>query len=56
MQVYPAANLIYCIGENVPIYFIDPKPNVTKHHFKNLTVITKPAINGMERLLQILEK
>lgn len=28
MQVYPAASLVHCAKPNVPIYFIDPKPNI----------------------------
>lgn len=28
MQVYPAAGLVHYAGPQVPIYFIDPKPNI----------------------------
>jgi NAD-dependent deacetylase len=56
MQVYPAANLIYEIKNNTPIYFIDPKPNVAKSNFENLTVITETATKGMEKLLLLLTK
>lgn len=28
MQVYPAAGLVHYAGSQVPIYFIDPKPNI----------------------------
>lgn len=28
MQVYPAASLVHYAGPQVPIYFIDPKPNI----------------------------
>ncbi len=54
MQVYPAANLIYAVKENTPIYFIDPKPNVSESHFENLTVISESATIGMEKLFTIL--
>ena len=56
MQVYPAANLIYAVEPEIPIYFIDPKPNVMESHFKKLTVIAESATVGMEKLLQILVK
>ena len=54
MQVYPAANLIYTVKANTPIYFIDPKPNITQNQFENLTIITASATVGMERLYNIL--
>lgn len=54
MQVYPAANLIYHIKENTPIYFIDPKPNINENQFKNLTIISKTATKGMELLYSLL--
>jgi len=54
MQVYPAANLIYAIKPTTPIYFIDPKPNISENHFKNLTVIAETATVGMEKLINIL--
>ena len=43
MQVYPAASLVNYISENVPIYFIDPKPSVNKNAFNNLTIIKDVA-------------
>jgi len=54
MQVYPAANLIYAVKTNTPIYFINPKPNINKNLFNNLTVIAKSAIAGMEELNNLL--
>ena len=54
MQVYPAANLIYKVQSNTPIYFIDPNPNITHSHFNNLTVIASTATNGMEKLYNML--
>lgn len=55
MQVYPAANLIYAVKSGTPIYFIDPKPNVSKMNFENLTVIAEPASAGMGKLYKILK-
>ncbi|MCF6213742.1 MAG: NAD-dependent deacylase [Flavobacteriaceae bacterium] len=55
MQVYPAANLIYAVKNGTPIYFIDPKPNVSKNKFDNLTIIAEPATVGMKKLYKILE-
>ncbi|MDC9721840.1 MAG: NAD-dependent deacylase [Urechidicola sp.] len=54
MQVYPAANLIYAVKSNTPIYFIDPKPNIAESHFDNLTIIPDSATNGIEKLIQVL--
>lgn len=48
MQVYPAASLINFVGEQVPIYFIDPRPNISES--KQLTVIAETATKGMEIL------
>ena len=50
MQVYPAANLIYNVSSTTPIYFIDPKPNITSNLFENLTVIKDSATKGMAKL------
>lgn len=55
MQVYPAANLIYEVTPEIPIYFIDPIPNVSENQFPNLTVIVEKATVGMEQLIKILE-
>nr|WP_299069009.1 NAD-dependent deacylase [uncultured Allomuricauda sp.] len=51
MQVYPAASLINYVSDQVPIYFVDPKPSVVKSDFKNLTVIPKTAVNGVPNLV-----
>lgn len=52
MQVYPAASLINYIKENIPIYFIDPKPSVSAHQFSNLTIIPEKATIGIKKLLE----
>lgn len=54
MQVYPAASLINFIQKNIPIYFIDPKPNVNKNAFNNLTIIKDVASLGTKKLLELL--
>ncbi len=51
MQVYPAANLIYCVTDATLIYFIDPNPNISEGSFKNLTVIAKTATEGMKKIM-----
>ena len=56
MQVYPAASLIHYVQRNTPIYFIDPKPSISKGQFQNLTIIPKIASSGTEELLQVLKK
>lgn len=56
MQVYPAAGLINYINIGIPIYFIDPKPNISSDSYKNLTVIPEKAGIGMEALVQMLGK
>ena len=54
MQVYPAANLIHYIKDNTPVYFIDPKPNISNTNNKNLTIIPKTAIEGTTELIKLL--
>ncbi|MFK8060121.1 MAG: NAD-dependent deacylase [Polaribacter sp.] len=54
MQVYPAASLVNFIKPNTPIYFIDPKPSVSKNDFNNLTIIKDVASSGTDKLLSKL--
>ena len=54
MQVYPAASLVNFIKPNTPIYFIDPKPSVSKNDFNNLTIINDVASSGTNTLLELL--
>ena len=51
MQVYPAANLVNYIQQNTPIYFIDPKPSITKNSFNNLTIIAEIASTGVPKVV-----
>ncbi|MGJ8759309.1 MAG: SIR2 family NAD-dependent protein deacylase [Polaribacter sp.] len=55
MQVYPAASLVDYIKPNTPIYFIDPKPAVSKGSFNNLTIIEEVASVGTEKLMELLK-
>lgn len=54
MQVYPAASLVNYIKPNTPIYFIDPKPSVSKNDFNNLTIIEDLASSGTDKLIKTL--
>lgn len=54
MQVYPAAGLIDFIQPNTPIYFIDPKPNISESTYRNLTIIEEGAVKGTEILFKKL--
>jgi len=55
MLVYPAASLIQYSRPNIPVYFIDPKPNISESSSYNLTVLAEKASTGMEKFIQILE-
>ncbi|MCL7762734.1 NAD-dependent deacylase [Polaribacter sp. Z014] len=55
MQVYPAAGLVDYVKSNTPIYFIDPKPAVSKGRFNNLTIIKEIASVGTEKLIELLK-
>jgi len=52
MQVYPAAGLMNYVPPNTPIFFIDPKPNMTSK--KHVTVIAKPATVGVKKVIELL--
>jgi NAD-dependent deacetylase len=54
MKVYPAASLINFIKFETPIYFIDPKPTVSKNNYKNLTLFKNGAVKGTKELLKKL--
>jgi len=51
MQVYPAASLANYVQPTTPIYFIDPKPSVSKHDYRNLTIISEKATIGVKHLI-----
>ena len=52
MQVYPAASLVDFAPRNTPIYFIDPKPNITESG--NLHILSKTAVEGVPELVEKL--
>jgi NAD-dependent deacetylase len=55
MQVYPAASLVNYVGNNVPIYIIDPqKPEIELT--KNMTFIQAGGGAGLKKLVEILLK
>ena len=56
MQVYPAAGLVNYVNDRTPIYFIDPKPTVSRYDFENLTIIPKNAGEGVSKLVSDLLK
>ncbi len=47
MQVYPAASLINYRKNNIPVYFIDPQPNILKNEISNLEIIAEKASIGV---------
>lgn len=53
MQVYPAAGLLHYAPEGIPIYFIDPKPNILSKN--NLKVFEETATLGIKKVLKELE-
>ena len=52
MQVYPAAGLVDFAPEVIPVYFIDPKPNIQEKG--NLHIIAKKASIGVPQLVKEL--
>lgn len=54
MQVYPAASLVNYTKSDTPIYFIDPKPNVSQNDFQNLTILSTTASIGVPQLVKQL--
>ncbi len=56
MQVYPAASLIDFVTNEVPIYFIDPNPSITKNSKANLKIIRSSASIGVPKLVALLMK
>ncbi|QAA80638.1 NAD-dependent deacylase [Aequorivita sp. H23M31] len=52
MQVYPAAGLVQYAKDNIPIYFVDPKPSISET--RNITVFAEKASTGVPKVVQIL--
>ncbi|MBC9797307.1 SIR2 family NAD-dependent protein deacylase [Sinomicrobium weinanense] len=51
MQVYPAAGLVHYTQKNIPVYFIDPKPNIQENSMDNLTIIAEKATTGVPKAI-----
>lgn len=49
MQVYPAAGLVDFIPKKCPVYFVDPKPNISKN--ASLQIISKKAVEGIPKVV-----
>lgn len=54
MQVYPAASLVHYAPQGIPIFFVDPKPNVSASSFNNLEIIPEKAAAGVPTLVERL--
>lgn len=52
MQVYPAAGLLYYAPEDIPLYFIDPKPSAKET--RKLKVFAEKASTGVPRIVKEL--
>lgn len=52
LQVYPAASLIHYVRDDIPVYLIDPRPNMAPGQVKNLTIIEENAVAGTERFVK----
>lgn len=52
MQVYPAAGLVDFAPDGIPLFFIDPRPAISKNRF--LEVIPKKAVEGVPALVERL--
>ncbi len=56
LQVYPAASLMNYANENIPIYYIDPKPATVYDLPNSLKIIAKKAVDGMKLVQKELNK
>ncbi len=48
LQVYPAASLMHFAPEDIPVYYIDPKPATVSDAPLNLKIIANTGSKGME--------
>lgn len=53
MQVYPAAGLVQYANDNVPIYFVDPKPSISET--KRIKVFAEKASTGVPKVIELLK-
>jgi NAD-dependent deacetylase len=56
LQVYPAAGLVSYAQSMVPIFYIDPKPQINYElgRNRNVTIIEEPASTGVAKALQMV--
>lgn len=54
LQVYPAAGLINYVKQNIPVYYIDPKPATIYDLPNPLEIIPMSATEGMKKLKELL--
>lgn len=58
MQVYPAASLVDYAPDDIPVYYIDPKPTINYElgRSNNLKVMTERATTGVRKVVNELMK
>jgi len=56
LQVYPAASLSAYAPANIPIYYVDPKPQLNHEllQVKNLTVVAEKGTTGLRKVVDLL--
>ena len=54
MQVYPAAGLVDYAPDQVPIYYIDPKPSLSTQLYPEVNIIAEKATSGVRKLVDQL--
>jgi NAD-dependent deacetylase len=54
LQVYPAAGLINYVRQNIPVYYIDPKPATIYDLPNPLEIIALSATEGMKKFSELL--
>jgi NAD-dependent deacetylase len=56
LQVYPAAGLMAYANEDIPVYYVDPHPqvNYALEQMPKLKIIQEPASTGMARVAELL--
>lgn len=56
LNVYPAASLLYYVKKGTPIYYIDPHPAAIPPEAGNVSIIAKPATEGVADLITLLSE
>lgn len=52
LQVYPAASLLHYVPKNTKVYYIDPKPTITKNN--QITIISENATIGIRKVIELI--